>query len=229
MKKCIVIALLVVSSVFAQAQVVMDGSFDEPGFGTHQNGHLGDPVYFSTNYTWKQNSPGNNTGSSQYTVATQARPWNSFGTNIYGDHTTGTGNYLILNGSSVFNAVVWQQSVSGFTIGQEYEFSGWSINWSGGVPGKMDVYVTGYASPTSVTTSATAGVWEMFSKTFVATSSSHYFTIVSTETASGGNDFGLDDLSVQSVPEPATLYGLGILGAALIRKRKSNTENAPIL
>lgn len=66
------------------------------------------------------------------------------------------------------------------------------------------------------------GVWSQLSGSFTATSTGSIdLTIDNSNPAFTGNDFAIDDISVEAVPEPGTLavLGLGLL-AARRRARK---------
>jgi hypothetical protein len=196
----------------AHSQTVVNGTFDDPSFGGGQNGHLGDLAYFSSDYIWTPPTSGANTDANQYTVANANRPWNDHGSNVYGDHTTGTGKYLIVNGSTVANTLVWQQSISGFNVGSQYTFSGYISDWTGnGNPGGvLNLKTDGTIQGADITTPAIANTWVQFDRGFTATSTSLTLSLFSTSTAFLGNDFAFDDFSLTSVvPEPSSFVAIG--------------------
>lgn len=85
----------------------------------------------------------------------------------------------------------------------------------------LEVFMDGVSLGTAVTLSS--GLWDTASfSTGVVSGSSHTLKIVGTRTASGGNDFGLDNIQVTPVPEPFTmgLAGLALVAAARRRLRK---------
>ncbi|CAN5439318.1 hypothetical protein BH11ARM2_BH11ARM2_23160 [soil metagenome] len=135
---------------------------------------------------------------------------------------------MIVNGTNQPGTTVWSSSNSGpLVIGQSYTVSGWLSN----------LYAASPASPASLTFelngntinampfSATGvGQWQQFSATFVATSTLSNFAIRDNVLELGGNDFGLDDISLttNAVPEPCSMAALAIGGLALLRRRRKS-------
>lgn len=105
------------------------------------------------------------------------------------------------------------------TIGQDYEVSFYlGSNHQGGGDKSVNVYINGVSE--NLTGGLTNGSWVLFTRTFTASALS---TEVKFESTNSGNFGGaVDNVSVEAVPEPFTLAGIGIMGlAAIKRKRKS--------
>lgn len=183
---------------------------------------------FSTGYTY---SPGNIHGPGTYDIVTDPQLSHASATS-FGDHTTGSGYMMAINGSETAGVSLWLQPVSVIPDAL-YTLSFWVANWYPSAPTTLDVQING-TSVGTITPSG-VGIWQEFTADWLsdaATSAS--IGIVSMGTAYSGNDYALDDISFMDppvdidrldtpieTPEPSTLLlsGLGFLGLALVRKR----------
>ncbi|RYE14520.1 MAG: PKD domain-containing protein, partial [Sphingobacteriaceae bacterium] len=84
------------TSLVADSNLLVNGNFAQGNTG------------FSSAYTYS--NVGNNSG--QYYVGTNAGNWLNNGIACNADHTTGTGNMLLVNGSTTANTQIWSQTVS---------------------------------------------------------------------------------------------------------------------
>ena len=116
----------------------------------------------------------------------------------FGDHTTGTGNMLILNGGPT-PTDVWCETVP-VTPNTDYDFSAWIANCSSVTVGPdvpiMQFKINGVliGTPTSIT--AAPGTWVNFFNTWNSgLSTTASICIYDANTAVAGNDFVLDDIS----------------------------------
>ncbi|MFT5859790.1 MAG: gliding motility-associated-like protein [Flavobacteriaceae bacterium] len=112
-----------------------------------------------------------------------------------GDHTTGVGNMLVVNGSSTANTNVWCQNVI-VTPNTDYEFSAWIANaLNDPNVANLQFYVNGAAIGSIFTTSVTGCVWEQYSDNWNSGAMTNVtLCIVNQNTAGSGNDFALDDI-----------------------------------
>jgi hypothetical protein len=172
-----------------------------------------------------------------FTIATSPNICHNLWAN-FGDHTTGTGNMMIVNGATVANDVVWEEGpttgnagLSSLQQNTNYYFSGWIAATYPTSPADLQFAVQGNVTSQALgtfTASTTTGLWQQFYVTWNSGSNtSANLTIVDLNTAASGNDFALDDLSfdrVSSVPEPSSL--IVVVGASLLllsaRRRWSN-------
>jgi hypothetical protein len=174
---------------------------------------------FSSGYTY---SPGNLWDPETYDIVSDPQLSHSLAAS-FGDHTSGSGYMMAINGSETAGVSLWLQPVSVIPDAL-YRLSFWVANWYPSAPTTLEVQINGESigsiSPTGV------GVWQEFTADWLpngATSAS--IGIVSLGTAYSGNDYALDDISFVdppiTTPEPSTLLlsGFGFLGLALIRKR----------
>ena len=160
----------------------------------------------------------------------------------YGDHTTGSGNYMIVNGMQDTDATVWESGSISLGAGT-YTFSAWVANSCCGfgfdpsdnaAPRLTFNGIVGEAVGKTVST-ATAGGWTQLFTTFTvgAGGATGNLILKSQQSDTSGNDFGIDDIqlgtggSPDSVPEAATwgmmVLGFGAIGAASRRRRTSLT------
>lgn len=201
--------------------------------GDFETGNSG----FTSAYTYVAPVAGSNSGSAQYTVSTNASPWN---TNFrsFGDHTTGSGNFMIVNGA-VSPIAVWSNAAPILLAAGEYVFSFWlagaccTTSWNEGsgpgvdvAPAELWVALNGdlISSQSAAVRPGAAGVWDEVSISFnIPTEMTATFSILNYQIAPNGNDFALDDISLAPIPEPSTwglmLAGLGAVGVMLRRRR----------
>tara|TARA_R110002050_G_scaffold162939_2_gene292869 strand:- start:9363 stop:11891 length:2529 start_codon:yes stop_codon:yes gene_type:complete len=130
----------------------------------------------------------------QYAVSTNANlTHNNFPSCT--DHTSGTGNYMIMNGSSVANTNVWCQTIT-VLPNTSYIFSGWFTSVDPASPAQLNFTVGGVAVGSVFNLSASTCSWTKYSRSWTsgATQTSATICIRSQSIASGGNDFAVDDI-----------------------------------
>jgi hypothetical protein len=161
----------------------------------------------------------------------------------YADHTSGTGNYLILNGFEDTAKIVWQSGALTLAAGT-YTFSAWVANsccnsgFSGTNYPPMLTFSGVVGDPVSQTVASPAGAWQQIFTTFTvgAGGATGNLTLMNAQGQGSGNDFGVDDIvlatgtapgTIGDVPEAATwammVMGFGAIGAASRRRRTSLT------
>jgi gliding motility-associated-like protein len=157
-------------------------------------------------------SLGNTGFTSTYTYVTGAGsllPASTYGvtTNVtlihpgavsFGDHTTGTGNMMAVNGSGTPTSI-WCQTIP-VTPFTDYNFSAWVANWSTASTGLaapiLQFQINGGLIGTSITLTSPAATWVNFFATWNSgTSTTANICIYDLCTALTGNDFVLDDIS----------------------------------
>ncbi|MCX6237610.1 MAG: hypothetical protein NTY07_08655 [Bacteroidia bacterium] len=120
-----------------------------------------------------------------------------------GDHTTGTGKQMVVNGSPVAGAVIWTQSVP-VIPGASYQFTYWVQSVVALAPSQLQLYINGVAVGPVYTADLATCSWKQF--TYNATSGSNTslnLELINQNTIANGNDFALDDIVFQQIL-PAT-------------------------
>jgi hypothetical protein len=130
----------------------------------------------------------------------------------YGDHTSGNGLMLNANGSVIPSQIVWQETVT-VAPHTQYTFSGWAASWGkvGGdlvgvdpSPARLRFFINGFQVGQDFPVASQNGQWLQFVTSWQSESNtSATIVIVDVNVDAFGNDFSLDDLSLQA--EPCTL------------------------
>ncbi|MDB5274848.1 MAG: hypothetical protein JWO58_3215 [Chitinophagaceae bacterium] len=111
------------------------------------------------------------------------------------DHTTGTGNFIIVNGTGVPNTIVWQQTIT-VKPGTNYNFSSWVSTMNNISPAKLQFEINGVLLGSVFNAPSTTYTWQNFFTTWNSgAATSAVITILNQNTSLNGNDFGLDDIS----------------------------------
>ena len=156
-------------------------------------------------------SGGNNGFTSQYTYCNYSQclypeAYYAVGTNpnffhsdFYGfDHTTGTGKFLIVNGAGTANVSIWCETVA-VQPNTTYIFSYWISSMVTGSPAILKVSMNGVLTGGFCNAPAALYTWTQCSVTWNSGSNTSVdLCIVNFNTALGGNDFGIDDISFQA-------------------------------
>ncbi len=188
---------------------------------------LGD-VGFATDYTASNPDP----GPGHYTVGTNPNQFNPYGTS-FGDHTTGDGLMMIVDGSMQSGQAIWSESIT-VQPQTNYQFSAYVASWGapGGngidpSPAQLVFAANGIAIGSTFIVPALNGQWAQFAGTFNSGSfSTIALDITDLNTVFNGNDVALDDIvmEVPPIPEPATLGVLAMGGAVLFVRRRARAS-----
>ncbi|MBR5082157.1 MAG: T9SS type A sorting domain-containing protein [Bacteroidales bacterium] len=186
--------------------------------GTPGNGHSSNNLSnagVTTNYTYKKNEnslQSNVYGPGCYAVGDNARWYNhqsDFGIErgyfSMGDHTSGIGNYMIVNGDSIPNRIVWEYTVD-VAPGVIYDFQAWTTCLFiriAGLPSlntrprlRLLINDTPVSDNSFPVPWEDGGLWTLWSESWTAgnNTTSAKITIIDECTERDGNDFGLDDI-----------------------------------
>jgi hypothetical protein len=229
-------AALLAAGPAAAANLVVNGDFEAGDTG------------FSSDLVYAAPSGSALTPEGLYTVDTNAAnvhpSWVSFG-----DHTSGTGSYLIGNGSTAPNTTVWESGPFAVLGATNYFFEAFAAeiccndtyggdNFAANLTFEITPNVgLPVAVGTFTTTGQTPGDWVGLTNSWNSgTATSVTLRILNSSVAASGNDFAIDDVNfstrsiVEFVPEPATwammIAGFGLVGAAMRRRRPAVARSA---
>jgi hypothetical protein len=158
---------------------------------------------FTSSYTYKKNDGTSSCNScccgilsleSTYTITNNPRSMHTNFT-IMGDHTNGSGNMLVVNGSSVANTTVWTQNIT-VTANTDYVFSTWVASVNPQAPAQLQFSINGSPLGSTINAPSTDGVWQYYTTTWNSGSTNGTFPIalVNQNISTGGNDFAVDDI-----------------------------------
>ncbi len=166
-----------------------------PGTNVITNGNFNaGNTGFTSDYTFAAN----NTTEGEYFVGSSPLAWNAALSNC-SDHTTGSGNMLLVNGSPVANVNVWRQTVA-VTPNTNYAFSSWIQALYPPNPAQLSFSINGSDIGTLITASLPTCTWSQFYTTWNSGSNTTAtISIVNKNTIVQGNDFALDDISFAPV------------------------------
>lgn len=156
-------------------------------------GHTG----FTSQYTYIP--PNGSTGpfgalsaESYYTVTTNPHiSHSSFSS--FGDHTSGSGRMMVVNGAPQNNVTVWTQDIT-VEPNTSYIFSIWGASAYPTNPAQLTFSING-SQLGNIQLSATTGNWQNFTVQWDSGSNTTAtIGIVNQNTVANGNDFALDDI-----------------------------------
>jgi gliding motility-associated-like protein len=190
------------SNLFSQ-NLLTNGDFESGGNGTG----------FTTEYNLHTGTADTQPG--EYAISNNLSALNSNFIASIKDHTTGTGNMMVIDGSYNSNAIFWKSGnnasgLCGLVIGSSYQFSYWvkSISTTtvdNATQPNINVVFTG-ATGTIIYGNPKVDLptveWKQVAYTFTATNTCVIINMNDTNGSGGGNDFAIDDLTVTLQPCP---------------------------
>lgn len=110
----------------------------------------------------------------------------------------GGGNFMMVNGSSQANTNVWCQTIT-VLPNTYYEFSAWVTSIFTQSPAQLQFQANGQLLGPIFTAPTTANTWnQFFSVWFSSNNTSVNICILNQNTATAGNDFGIDNISFKA-------------------------------
>jgi len=113
-----------------------------------------------------------------------------------GDHTSGSGEMLVVNGAPVTGVTVWNENIT-VLPNTDYVFSVWATSVNPVSPAILQFSINGGALGTiALSSSVATGIWQYFTTVWNSGSASGSIPIalVNQNTAASGNDFAVDDI-----------------------------------
>ena len=168
---------------FDTTNLVVNGDFSLGNTGFTSN------YIYGTGGSWGLlSNPG------QYAISTNANLTHNNFVNCT-DHTTGTGNYMIMNGSSVPNTNVWCQTVT-VSPSTVYVFSAWFTSVVSSNPASLNFTINGNTIGSVFNLSTTTCNWQNYFQVWTSgpTQTTATICITNQNIAGGGNDFAIDDI-----------------------------------
>jgi gliding motility-associated-like protein len=161
--------------------------------GDFESGNTG----FSSNYQYK--APPNTT-EGQYFVGPNAQAWNG-GLASCPDHTSGSGNAMLVNGAITPNQSFWCQTVA-VQPNTSYAFSTWLEMVEPSNAAILQFSINSSLLGSAFTPPSTPCQWTEFYEIWNSgVNTSANICIVNQNTDAGGNDFALDDISFRKLCE----------------------------
>jgi hypothetical protein len=166
-----------------------------------------------------------NVGAKEFSVRTDPKTWNGAFAS-FGDHTSGAGNMMVVNGSTSNTDVVWSQTVT-VTPFEDFKLSFWIASVFASNPGEIGIEINDVSLGSAPAPNATAQ-WVMGMASWSSNAAtSAKIELIDLGTAAFGNDYALDDISFTQtssavVPLPAALPLLasGLAGLAVAARRR---------
>ena len=175
-------------------------------------------VDFTSDYS----SVSNNTLEAEYTVGSDPSLWNG-GMSPCPDHTTGTGQMMLVNGSPNVGDVIWRQTVA-IAPNTNYAFSTWVQSLFNQNPANLKFVINGEVFGNNIQAVTNTCIWKQFYTTWnsgIATSAE--ISIINNNTSTLGNDFALDDISFSPVSIRYDSIKVTVLPTPVIKSIKDTT------
>jgi len=195
-----VLLLLIIGSNAINAQFLSNGDFESGGSGVG---------FLVNDYTLINPVTGNSNPGFYARTTNPVLMDASFISG--GDHTTGFGNMIVVNGATTNNRFIWTTSstggaIGGFTVGTTYTFRYWIKSVSNQVTadeatrsniGLIFVNASNINPPVlnNLAPLPSAG-WQQVSYSFVATANNILIRLRTLNGGAIGNDFAIDDFSI---------------------------------
>ncbi|MBI4931763.1 MAG: PKD domain-containing protein [Bacteroidetes bacterium] len=183
--------------------IVTDASCSPSGVELVNNGDFSaGNAGFSSGYSYC-NMPGCMGPEGTYGVGTNPIFYNG-GFCVCGDHTSGSGNMMVVNGAGIPGSNVWCQTIP-VTPNTTYNFSTWVTSINPSSPAILQFYINGIPLCASFNAPPACCVWlQFFCVWNSGANTSANICIVNQNTTLGGNDFALDDISFQACTSCST-------------------------
>jgi len=172
---------------------------NQPGNNLAANANFsGGNTGFSSGYTFSNSSP---LQPGQYWVGPNPSQINA-GFTSCGDHTTGSGNMLVVNGGASTSTPIWCQT---YTVvpNSTYLFETWVASLTSASPANLMLFVNNISQNAGFFASGTSCNWEKYCVLWTSgVQTSVTLCLYDLNVANTGNDFALDDISFRRCVSP---------------------------
>jgi hypothetical protein len=166
--------------------------------GTFESGNTG----FSSDYTYVVDIPGNQMEmypEGTYTVINNPNLVHN-GFAACSDHTSGSGNMMVVNGAANLQDI-WCQTIS-VSPNTYYNVAAWVASVNPSSPAQLQFSINGTPIGNIVNAPSSNCTWTPFNAVWNSGSNSTAtICILNLNTAAGGNDFAIDDISMVGLCE----------------------------
>ncbi|MDG1517697.1 MAG: gliding motility-associated C-terminal domain-containing protein [Flavobacteriales bacterium] len=160
--------------------IIINGDFEQGGVG------------FASGYT--DGCALNVLNEGRYCVSSNPRATH-WGFKTCGDHTTGSGNMMVVNAATQVGISVWCQTVN-VEPATDYEFSGWITSVHPSNPAILEFKINDVLMGSRLTANTTTCQWNQYAAQWNSgLSTSAEICVVNQNIIAGGNDFAIDDIS----------------------------------
>ena len=129
----------------------------------------------------------------RYCVAKKPKSTHRYFVNC-GDKTSGSGNQMVVNGSTLPGSIVWNQEIE-VEPNTDYRFSTWGASVLSGNPAVLQFSINGKTIGSTFTLDKETCNWKQFYQVWNSGENrTIQISILNQTLAAGGNDFALDDI-----------------------------------
>jgi gliding motility-associated-like protein len=165
----------------------------------------------NTGFTSEYSNANPNITEGQYWIAVNPPSWNPGLSNCH-DHSSASGNMMMVNGSPKSGAKVWSQSFS-VKPNTSYNFSVWISSLHGNNPAKLHFAINNVELGNDINAGSSTCQWKQFFSTWNSgDSTSAIISIVNNNTIADGNDFALDDIFFGEVKTRTDSFAVNVVG-----------------
>jgi len=196
----------VTGSILSGVNLVTNGDFEAGNTG------------FTSEYTnWPIGTPGDMSEGRYSVVKLPSQVHANFCSGC-GDHTSGTGNQMVVNAASS-EKVIWSPTQPiAVTPNTDYQFTYWvqtAVNGNDASPSQLQLFANTVPVGPKYVANATTGVWKLFIYNWNSGSNTTVNLQLKNENFTpGGNDFALDDIVFQSLIQVSSKVNVTVGGTA---------------
>jgi len=119
---------------------------------------------------------------------------------IFGDHTTGTGNMMVINGDTASGNLPLICQTIPVTPYTDYDFSIWAATCVSSSPATLSLQINGFTIGSPLILPLATGVWTQLAQSWNSgPSTSATLCLVDQNAQVSGNDFAIDDFSLREI------------------------------